>query len=234
MARLTLARKIAAITLIVWKKGVDFDAKHLKQQAACASLVRESVPSPEDLILGGWPFGFLRCSVRGTVSTESLGHVCLRAPSLCCYPMRPRITEQSYRPRVSDRTMRYRLFKADNRHLLVSFRRPNGVVTTRTWNHSGEEQKVSRPAGKDHTLTDRVCTFKTIGLNAETKKSVGIEPTGEIFLLTFTLIGRFCEGQSGRSFHKLQRPRPVAPRESSVWYIARRSCMKSIYLSSFV
>jgi transposase len=34
MARLTLARKIAAITLLVWKKGVRFDAKHLKQQAA--------------------------------------------------------------------------------------------------------------------------------------------------------------------------------------------------------
>jgi hypothetical protein len=34
MARLTLARKIAAITLIVWKKGVNFDAKRLKQQAA--------------------------------------------------------------------------------------------------------------------------------------------------------------------------------------------------------
>jgi transposase len=34
MARLTLARKIAAITLIVWKKGVNFDAEHLKQQAA--------------------------------------------------------------------------------------------------------------------------------------------------------------------------------------------------------
>jgi hypothetical protein len=34
MARLTVARKIAAITLIVWKKGVSFDAKHLKQQAA--------------------------------------------------------------------------------------------------------------------------------------------------------------------------------------------------------
>jgi len=34
MARLTLARKIAAITLIVWKKGVRFDAQHLKQQAA--------------------------------------------------------------------------------------------------------------------------------------------------------------------------------------------------------
>jgi hypothetical protein len=34
MARLTLARKIAAITLIVWKKEVSFDAKHLNQQAA--------------------------------------------------------------------------------------------------------------------------------------------------------------------------------------------------------
>ena len=34
MARLTLARKIAAITLIVWKKEVRFDANHLKQQAA--------------------------------------------------------------------------------------------------------------------------------------------------------------------------------------------------------
>ena len=34
MARLTLARKIAAITLIVWKKGVCFDAEHLKPQAA--------------------------------------------------------------------------------------------------------------------------------------------------------------------------------------------------------
>ena len=30
----TLARKIAAITLLVWKKGVRFDAEHLKQQAA--------------------------------------------------------------------------------------------------------------------------------------------------------------------------------------------------------
>jgi transposase len=33
MARLTLARKIAVTTLIVWKKGVNFDAKHLKQAA---------------------------------------------------------------------------------------------------------------------------------------------------------------------------------------------------------
>ena len=34
MVRLTLARKIAAIVLIVWKKGVCFDAKYLKPQTA--------------------------------------------------------------------------------------------------------------------------------------------------------------------------------------------------------
>src|SRR5580704_4628867 len=34
MARLTLARKIAAITLTIWKKGVDFDAKQLHRQEA--------------------------------------------------------------------------------------------------------------------------------------------------------------------------------------------------------
>jgi transposase len=34
MARLTLARKIAAITLMVWKKGVRFDAQYLKPQTA--------------------------------------------------------------------------------------------------------------------------------------------------------------------------------------------------------
>jgi transposase len=34
MARLTLARKIAAITLCVWKKGEAFDGERLKPQAA--------------------------------------------------------------------------------------------------------------------------------------------------------------------------------------------------------
>jgi Transposase len=34
MARLTLARKIATIVLIVWKRGVRFDAQHLKPQTA--------------------------------------------------------------------------------------------------------------------------------------------------------------------------------------------------------
>jgi hypothetical protein len=34
MARLTLARKIAAIVLTIWKKGVDFDPQNLPRQAA--------------------------------------------------------------------------------------------------------------------------------------------------------------------------------------------------------
>jgi transposase len=34
MARVTLARKIVTIVLIVWKKGVCFDANHLKPQTA--------------------------------------------------------------------------------------------------------------------------------------------------------------------------------------------------------
>jgi len=34
LARLTLARKIAAITLTLWKKGEGFDPEKLKPQAA--------------------------------------------------------------------------------------------------------------------------------------------------------------------------------------------------------
>jgi len=34
MARLTLARKVAAITLTVWKRGEHFDPKKLNSQVA--------------------------------------------------------------------------------------------------------------------------------------------------------------------------------------------------------
>jgi transposase len=34
MAQLTLARKIAAVTLVVWKREVGFDARHLRHEAA--------------------------------------------------------------------------------------------------------------------------------------------------------------------------------------------------------
>jgi len=37
MAKLTLARKIAAITLILWKKGERFDPEHLKIQSSLSA-----------------------------------------------------------------------------------------------------------------------------------------------------------------------------------------------------
>ena len=45
MACLTLARKIAAITLIIWKKAVHFDASYLPSQAARAPLSEIPFPS---------------------------------------------------------------------------------------------------------------------------------------------------------------------------------------------
>jgi transposase len=59
MARLTLARKIAAITLVVWKKGVRFDAQYLKPQTAWVSLAIRSIPRDQSW---WWLVGFLRHS----------------------------------------------------------------------------------------------------------------------------------------------------------------------------
>ena len=42
---------------------------------------------------------------------------------------------------------------------------------------------------KDHTLTDRVCTFQTVGAECRDQRVSAPEPQGKIFLLTFTLIG---------------------------------------------
>src|SRR6266702_1281902 len=63
-------------------------------------------------------------------------------------------------------------------------------------------EKSLTAAQRKTTLSRIECArSKQVGLNAETKKGVGIEPTGEIFLLTFTLIGRFCDEQPGHSFY---------------------------------
>jgi transposase len=54
MARLTLARKIATIVLIVWKRGVCFDAQHLKPQKrswAWSWLLRVKFRPPNPRIL---------------------------------------------------------------------------------------------------------------------------------------------------------------------------------------
>ena len=48
MARLTLARKIATITLMVWKKGVCFDAQQLKKTS-----VRLNVSAKESASAAG-------------------------------------------------------------------------------------------------------------------------------------------------------------------------------------
>src|SRR3984885_6269038 len=48
MARLTLARKIAAITLTIWKKGAHFDAKQLKATSSLSVSDQESAPSLGD------------------------------------------------------------------------------------------------------------------------------------------------------------------------------------------
>jgi hypothetical protein len=54
-ARLTLARKIVAITLLVWKKGMRFDARHLKQQAAGCVWSR-TLPSRDSFLAVVWRF----------------------------------------------------------------------------------------------------------------------------------------------------------------------------------
>ncbi len=59
MARLTLARKIATIVLIVWKRGVCFDAHHLKPGS--------NPLHPRD-ILWRWPCGSRDTLVRERVS----------------------------------------------------------------------------------------------------------------------------------------------------------------------
>ena len=45
MARLTLARKIAAITLTIWEKGACFDAKEITSASSLSVSGRELVPS---------------------------------------------------------------------------------------------------------------------------------------------------------------------------------------------
>jgi len=60
MARLTLARKIAAIALVLWKKGGRFDAQLLKNASSLSISQKPQVIS-QVLCLGGGP-SVLRCS----------------------------------------------------------------------------------------------------------------------------------------------------------------------------
>jgi hypothetical protein len=102
MARLTLARKIATIVLIVWKKGVSFDAQYLKPQTAWVSR-SASAPSLGISLA-------VACRFSGhsgsRASLSWLVRRCVpRAPSLPRDPRPFRTTRKSYGPRVPDRTM---------------------------------------------------------------------------------------------------------------------------------
>src|SRR5437773_9280990 len=70
-------------------------------------------------------------------------------------------------------------------------------------------EKSLTAAEKDHTLTDRVCAFKTSWAECRDQKRCRHRANGGDFSLdihsyrTFTLIGRFCDEQSGHSFYPL-------------------------------
>jgi len=64
MARLTLARKIAAITLTLWKKGANFDPQQLSRQAAWAFPRAEAFPSLA-IALRWWSVGSEDARFRG-------------------------------------------------------------------------------------------------------------------------------------------------------------------------
>jgi transposase len=53
MARLTLARKIAAIALTLWKKGESFDAEKLKTTSGLSLFGQEPFPSSGELLVVG-------------------------------------------------------------------------------------------------------------------------------------------------------------------------------------
>jgi hypothetical protein len=74
------------------------------------------------------------------------------------------------------------------------FQKTIGAVTTAKWNHTGEGAYLCFARGDENrALGLRKTTLggvhvHTVGLNAETN-GTGIEPKGEIFLLTFLFIG---------------------------------------------
>jgi Transposase/Transposase IS116/IS110/IS902 family len=101
MARLTLARKMIAITLTLWKKG-EF------RPATVASASRLSLSGEDDFpsqgFLGWWSLGFWRARFEGEYQSMRLAP-CAAAPSPPLHAMPPRRTRNSHRPRASDRTM---------------------------------------------------------------------------------------------------------------------------------
>ena len=106
MARLTLARKIAAITLIRLEERSTFRRQTIEATSSLSVSDQESVPS-----LGDHPLavavGFLLETLgsRASIYAKVRPFVCFGTESPFADPMPPRMTQESCRPRVSDRTM---------------------------------------------------------------------------------------------------------------------------------
>jgi hypothetical protein len=90
MARLTLARKIAAITLHVWKKGEAFDAEYLSHKPLERAGPQGKTEFYSAFFCSGCELGF-EGKYPGRV------RLCAPlAPSLTGHHMLPRITQQSH------------------------------------------------------------------------------------------------------------------------------------------
>ncbi len=119
MARLTLARKIATITLTIWKKGVSFDPQQLASASSMSLSGEQAFPS-RVILCGGFGRVLEMLGSRG-VSVNEIWPCVPSAPSHPLHAMPLRITRNSHRPRASDRTMvamstslAYRSFELDS------------------------------------------------------------------------------------------------------------------------
>ncbi len=99
IARLTLARKMIAITLTLWEKGVS-------TRNSCIGKPLEPLWGRRLSrgFLGWWSLGFWRARFEGEYQSTRLAP-CAAAPSPPLHAMPPRRTRNSDRPRASDGTM---------------------------------------------------------------------------------------------------------------------------------
>jgi hypothetical protein len=104
MARLTLARQIAALTLTLGKKGESFDAEQLKIASRLSVSGEEPLPSPV-IVSGGGPSVLETLWFEGEYAKRLETKPCLWHPVSVSSLMPPRITRKSPRPRASDRSM---------------------------------------------------------------------------------------------------------------------------------
>jgi hypothetical protein len=111
--------------------------------------------------------------------------------------MPPRITAESCRPRVSDRTMRYHLewitMTACQFREAEWRRYNNGDMKTHHWKAAESRNfrcDEKRPGTRTNAHGSRVFTRTLTRARMPRQKSVGVEPEGELFLLTFLFIGQ--------------------------------------------